>query len=353
MNITKKQINKLNIEKDLTDSEFLDLLMDNREDTFYGLTELANTIRNRNFGNKIYIRGLIEISNYCKNDCYYCGIRYSNREISRYYLTSEEILNRCEFGYLSGFRTFVLQGGENRYFDDKKLCKLIYSIKEKYSDCAVTLSLGERSKESYRELFNAGADRYLLRHETADKFHYGKLHPSVQSFDTRIECLYNLKEIGYQTGCGFMVGSPGQALESLVKDLRFIQEFNPEMVGIGPFLPASNTPFENMPPGSVQMTLKLLSIVRIMLPNVLLPATTALCTSDKGDYRKGILAGANVIMPNLTPDEARKKYLLYNGKSRVKDTTENYLTSLKESLETISCEIVTDRGDYRKKENNV
>ncbi len=352
----KKQrelIEKLNTEKNLTDSEFLALVTDMDRDTTDYITSLANSIRKEVFGNNIYIRGLIEVSNYCRKDCYYCGIRCSNSFVSRYRLSSDDILGRCAAGYDLGFRTFVLQGGEDPELDDNILCHLISSIKEKYDDCAVTLSLGERSKESYRKLFSAGADRYLLRHETADKNHYGILHPSFQSFDERMECLYNLKETGFQTGCGLMVGSPEQTPETLVKDLRFIREFNPEMVGIGPFLPASDTPFENMTPGSVQMTLKLLSIVRIMLPNVLLPATTALCTSDKGDYRKGILAGANVIMPNLTPDEARKKYLLYNGKSGVKDTTEDYLTSLKENLETIGCEIVADRGDYRKKENNV
>ncbi len=353
MKTERDLIDKLNKEKNLTDMEFHALITDTHKQTTDYITALANSIRKEIFGNHIYIRGLIEVSNYCKKDCYYCGIRCSNTAVSRYRLSAGDILERCALGYNLGFRTFVLQGGEDAEFDDDTLCHLIHSIKEKYSDCAVTLSLGERSKDSYRKLFNAGADRYLLRHETADREHYGMLHPSFQSFDKRMHCLYTLKELGFQTGCGLMVGTPGQTPEMLVKDLRFIRKFNPEMVGIGPFLPASNTPFSNMTAGSVEMTLRLLSIVRIMLPEVLLPATTALCISNKSDYTRGIFAGSNVIMPNLTPTDARKKYLLYNGKAGIKDTTEDLLTSLKDNLNTIGCKVTVDRGDYRKRENNV
>ena len=311
------------------------------------LRQKAEEARNRFYGNEVFIRGLIELTNYCKNDCCYCGIRRGNKCAERYRLGKEQILSCCEAGYKAGFRTFVMQGGEDGHYTDAVLTDIIYAIKNKYPDCAVTLSLGERSKESYKALYDAGADRYLLRHETATKEHYEKLHPKELSFDNRINCLYNLKEIGFQTGCGFMVGSPYQTAENLANDLKFIKDFEPHMVGIGPFIPHKDTPFKDEPAGSMEDTLKLLSIVRLMLPKVLLPATTALGTIKKGGREMGILAGGNVIMPNLSPADVREKYMLYNNKLISGEEAAENLKLLKESLAEIGCFITANRGDSK------
>ena len=311
------------------------------------LRQRAEETRKEFYGNEVFIRGLIELTNYCKNDCYYCGIRRGNKCAERYRLSKEQILNCCEAGYKAGFRTFVMQGGEDGHYTDAVLTDIIYEIKNKYPDCAVTLSLGERSKESYRALYGAGADRYLLRHETATKEHYEKLHPKELSFENRMECLYNLKEIGFQTGCGFMVGSPYQTAENIAADLKFIKDFKPHMVGIGPFIPHKDTPFKDEPAGSMEDTLKLLSIVRLMLPKVLLPATTALGTVKNGGREMGILAGGNVIMPNLSPEDVRGKYMLYNNKLVTGGEAAENLKLLKESLAEIGCFITANRGDSK------
>lgn len=311
------------------------------------LAALARQQRHQVYGNQVFIRGLIEISNICKNDCYYCGIRRGNHLCQRYRLTEEEILSCCAEGYKLGFRTFVLQGGEDGYFTDDRLCTLLNTIKDRYPDCAVTLSLGERSRESYQRLFNAGADRYLLRHETAGKAHYEKLHPASMSFEHRMGCLRDLHEIGYQTGCGFMVGSPWQTETDLARDLKFIEEFGPEMCGIGPFIPHKDTPFADRKAGTVELTCYLLSILRLIKPNLLLPATTALGTMDPRGRELGILAGANVVMPNLSPDAVRDKYTLYNNKlTRGAEAAQN-LSELKQRMEDIGFKIVTDRGDVK------
>ena len=309
---------------------------------------LAREITVANFGKKIYFRGIVEFSNICKNDCYYCGIRCSNRKVARYRLTPEDILQCCAEGYAAGFRTFVLQGGEDGWFNDERMCGIICGIKSKYPDCAVTLSLGERSRESYQALFDAGADRYLLRHETADEVHYAMLHPAWQPLSNRMRCLRDLKDIGYQTGCGIMVGSPGQTPKTLAKDMVFMQEFQPEMVGIGPFLPHQDTPFREETAGSVQETLFCLALCRIMLPWVLMPSTTALGTAE-GDGRKmGVLAGCNVVMPNLSPLEVRKKYMLYNNKAGTDLTAAEGIALLRRQMEEIGYEVVVGRGDFRK-----
>ncbi|MBR3785009.1 MAG: [Firmicutes bacterium] len=327
-----------------TDEELRALLSNPTPDS--DLTAKAAAIRKSVYGNKVFIRGLIEFTNYCKNDCYYCGIRAGQRNVSRYRLTSEEILDCCRQGYDLGFRTFVLQGGEDLWWNDDRLSALVASIKDLHPDCAVTLSVGERSRESYQILFDAGADRYLLRHETADTCHYGALHPGNLTLENRMRCLHDLKDIGYQTGCGFMVGSPGQTVDHLIRDLRFIEEFQPHMVGIGPFLPAAGTPFACEPAGSTDLTVKLLSIIRLMHPEVLLPATTALGTAEADGRERGILAGANVIMPNLSPPEVREKYMLYNNKIATGDEAAESVASLRRSMEKIGYEVVTDRGDY-------
>lgn len=342
---------KLFEEHNLTSDEFNKLLLCNDEDVNNLLAEKARETAQKIYGNQIYIRGLIEFSNYCKNDCYYCGIRKSNLNADRYRLTKEQILECCKAGYELGFRTFVLQGGEDGFYTDSKFVDIISSIKSLYSDCAVTLSVGERSKESYKAFFDAGADRYLLRHETANSEHYSKLHPESLTLNNRIKCLYDLKEIGYQVGCGFMVGSPYQTTQNIVEDLQFIKEFNPQMVGLGPFICHKDTPFRNERCGTLEDTIKLLSIVRLMLPSVLLPATTALGTIDENGREKGILAGANVVMPNLSPIGVRSKYLLYDNKISTGSEAAECLSDLKNRMESIGYNIAVDRGDYRKVRN--
>ena len=299
---------------DLPDDALYTLITERNEETALFLRNEARVLCERIYGRFVYIRGLIEFTNYCKNDCYYCGIRRGNREAERYRLTEEEILSCCEAGYGLGFRTFVLQGGEDPYFTDERLGSIVASIRGLCPDCAITLSAGERSHDSYRRLHDAGADRYLLRHETADPCHYSRLHPESMSFDKRMAALKDLKEIGYQTGCGFMVGSPYQTASMIVKDLRFMKEFGPHMIGIGPFLSHKDTPFCDMENGTAELTLYLLSVIRLMMPKVLLPATTALGTVTEGGREAGILSGANVVMPNLSPAGVRKKYMLYDNK---------------------------------------
>ena len=305
----------------------------------------ARALCDRIYGKEIYLRGLIEFTNFCKNDCYYCGIRKSNRRAERYRLTQEEVLACCDMGYPLGFRTFVLQGGEDPWFTDERLCKLVAAIKKRYPDCAVTLSVGERSRESYQRLFDAGADRYLLRHETATESHYKKLHPPELSLKNRLSCLQALRDIGYQTGCGFMVGSPFQTSEDLVRDLRFLKEFQPHMVGIGPYLSQRDTPFRAEPNGSGELTLFLLSVIRLLLPEVLLPATTALGTLLPRGREEGILCGANVVMPNLSPEDARGKYLLYDNKLSSGAEAAESVFLLRESLENIGYRAVAAKGD--------
>lgn len=338
-------IEKLSSEHRLSEEEYRYLLDHQTEEAAILLAKEAELVRKRIYGNRIYIRGLIELSNYCKNDCLYCGIRRSNHSCDRYRLSAEEILDCCENGYHLGFRTFVLQGGEDAFFSDAFLCDLLRQLKQTYPDCAVTLSLGERSEKSYQALFDAGADRYLLRHETADASHYSRLHPPQQTLSARMHCLKTLKAIGYQVGSGFMVGSPYQTTAELAKDLMFIQEFQPDMCGIGPFIPQKDTPFCDFPAGSVTQTCYLLSILRLMIPNVLLPATTALGTLKSNGREQGILSGANVIMPNLSPAAVRKKYVIYDGKHSDRAETAEGLEILKQKISAIGYRIVTDRGD--------
>lgn len=340
-------IDKLEREHSLSLSEY-QALIDNRTPALAEeLAKRAVRVRQGIYGNTVYIRGLIEISNYCKNDCLYCGIRRSNQNCSRYRLNEADILACCEEGYALGFRTFVMQGGEDGYYTDERLTALIRQIKAKYPDCAVTLSLGERSRDSYQKLFDAGADRYLLRHETATDSHYATLHPKELTLKNRLRCLQDLKEIGFQTGCGFMVGSPNQTSAHLAADLKFIEEFSPAMCGIGPFIPQSDTPFRDEKAGTLELTCYLLSILRLIKPNLLLPSTTALGSIDPMGREKGILAGANVVMPNLSPPSVRKKYQLYNNK--VSDGAESAQSkqTLVERMAAIGYEIVTARGDIK------
>lgn len=328
--------------------EYEQLIAERNTETALLLAERAVEIRREIYQNDVYIRGLIEIGNICRNDCYYCGIRASNNKCERYRLTPAEILSCCEEGYLLGFRTFVLQGGENAYFSDHLLCDLLREIKARHPDCAVTLSLGERSRESYKKLYDSGADRYLLRHETADAKHYAMLHPAELSHKNRMQCLHNLREIGYQVGCGFMVGSPYQTNAMIAEDLKFIESFKPDMCGIGPFIPHRDTPFCDYPAGSVELTCYLLSILRLIHPPMLLPSTTALGTLCEDGRERGILAGANVVMPNLSPFSVRRKYLLYDNKLSDGSESAQCKANLASRMEAIGYRIVTARGDIKK-----
>ncbi len=344
----KNLIDRLAKEHTLALSEYEALISGYSEASADYAARFARDVRERYYGRGVFVRGLIEISNICKNDCLYCGIRRGNNEAERYRLTEEEILERCAEGYNLGFRTFVLQGGEDPYYTDEVLISIIEKIKECYPDSAVTLSLGERTYESYQRLFCAGADRYLLRHETACPVHYGKLHPKEMNHAARLECLTSLKEIGYQTGAGFMVGSPYQTARELALDLKFIEEFKPEMCGIGPFIPHKSSIFRDEPSGSVELTCYLLSLIRLILPRVLLPATTALGTASEDGRERGILSGANVVMPNLSPTGTRAKYELYNGKLHSGSESAEALAELEKRLEGIGYHIDYSRGDIIK-----
>jgi biotin synthase len=343
----KSLVNRLRISKRLEASEYQALLTTSDIETLTYLAQCAREVSQEHFENKIYIRGLIELSSYCKKDCYYCGIRRSNSNAKRYRLNEEEILACCNRGYALGFRTFVLQSGEDGYYTDEKLVPIVEKINKLYPDCAITLSLGERSEISYKRLYEAGATRYLLRHETANAVHYSQLHPSKDTLASRIECLLALKEIGYQVGTGMMIGSPYQTLTHLLEDLKFLSDFKPHMIGIGPYLSHKDTPFCQMPNGSLDLTLRLLSILRLMFPTILLPATTALGTLHPNGREKGILAGANVVMPNLSPVEVRRKYSLYDNKICTGEEAAESKDKLQKRMQEIGYTLVVDKGDYR------
>ena len=312
----------------------------------------ARRVREAVYGKAVYLRGLIEFTKVCKNNCYYCGIRRDNAHVERYRLDEATILECCDRGYDLDFRTFVLQGGEDPTYSDARICNLVREIKRRHPDCAVTLSIGEKSEASYRAYFEAGADRYLLRHETANPEHYRTLHPPELSGENRKRCLKTLKAIGYQVGAGMMVGAPGQTLDYLVDDLVFIRALQPEMIGIGPFIPQKDTPFGGQPSGTLKMTLHLLAIIRLMQPDVLLPATTALGTIDPLGREKGILAGANVVMPNLSPTSVRGKYLLYDGKICTGDEAAECRRCMALRIERTGYHVEIDRGDHIAAKNN-
>lgn len=340
-------IDRLAVGDDLSDDEWRYLIEGNYEKRL--LFKRADETRRRYYGRNVYIRGLIEISSFCRNDCLYCGIRRSNAYAERYRLTEEEILACCGQGYELGFRTFVLQGGEDACHTTQWVAGVVFGIKERYPDCAVTLSLGERPREDYEIWYQAGADRYLLRHETASRSHYEKLHPPGQTYARRMECLLDLKQIGYQTGAGFMVGSPFQGTEELIADMRFLQAFQPEMVGIGPFIPHRDTPFAEYPAGSLERTLTMVALTRLTLPKALIPATTALGTIHPQGRELGLRAGANVVMPNLSPPNVRGQYSLYDNKACTGLEAAEGLEMLEESVMRAGYQVVVSRGDVNRK----
>ncbi len=338
-------VNKLETECDLSDSDLKALL----ETDIYDdkLKVSADKVRQKFYGKDVYLRGLIEFTNHCKNNCLYCGIRADNKNCERYRLSKGEIFSCCREGYELGFRTFVLQGGEDLSYSDKDICEIVSNVKAAYPDCAVTLSIGERSKQSYIDYFNAGTDRYLLRHETANEEHYKRLHPSSMSSDNRKRCLFDLKEIGYQVGSGFMVGSPFQTTECLIEDLRFLQVLEPDMIGIGPFISHKHTPFKNYKNGSISLTLRLISVLRLMFPKALIPATTALGTLHPRGREMGLACGANVVMPNLSPVSVRNKYAIYDNKICTGEESAQCRTCLERRVNSAGYKVVTDRGDAK------
>lgn len=334
MNSNASLVRKLTCEHLLTKEEYVYLMSTADEQTQAVLQREACSLRDSIYGRKVFFRGIIEFSNYCRNNCFYCGIRRGNSHVHRYRLAKEQILQCCKNGWQAGVRTFVLQGGEDAYFTDEKMADIIMAIKASFPDCAITLSIGERSEQSYIMLFNAGANRFLLREESANSIHYAKLHPPEQKCEIRKNCLRTLKKIGYHTGGGFMVGSPYQTYENLAEDILFLHELQPQMVGIGPFIPHHDSPFADFPAGTLRDTLLMLSLVRLTLPAVMLPATTALETIDKGGRAKGLMAGANVIMINISPDVTKGDYLLYNNKAGISQT-------LHESAQSVQAEIAS------------
>lgn len=338
-------VDKLAAQNRLNREEWIQLIKGRTPELAQYIFEKARKIQQAYYGTDVYIRGLIEFTNYCKNDCYYCGIRRSNSRAHRYRLSEEQILRCCHQGYTLGFRTFVLQGGEDGYFTDERIVNLVKEIRKNYPDCAITLSIGERSYDSYLALFEAGADRYLLRHETWDEEHYRLLHPPALSAKHRQQCLWDLKKIGYQVGTGYMVGSPFQTAENLADDMLFLEELNPQMVGIGPFIPHHDTPFKDQAAGTLELTLYMLGLIRLMLPKVLLPATTALGTIDEKGRELGILAGANVVMPNLSPENVRKDYLLYDNKICTGSEAAECRMDLENRMHAIGYQVVCHRGD--------
>ncbi len=342
----KQIIETLRAQRDLSDAELIALITRDSDDS--DLFAAADAVRRERYGTDVFLRGLIEFTNVCQNDCYYCGIRRSNPHADRYRLTQEQILQCCANGYEMGFRTFVLQGGEDPRNTDAWVCSVVDKIKTAYPDCAVTLSIGEQSRASYQAYFDAGADRYLLRHETASDAHYRKLHPKEMSLEHRKRCLFDLKDIGYQVGAGFMVGSPWQTPKELVADLRFLQQLQPDMIGIGPFIPHHETPFADKSAGTLALTLRMLSILRLLFPYVLLPATTALGTISPIGRELGLKAGANVMMPNLTPTDARKQYDLYDNKICMDEEAAKCRLCQEGRVRSVGYQIVSDRGDVRR-----
>ncbi len=339
-------IDKLRKEHTLSHSEFTQLLTTDKYDEM--LFKSADEIRKSIYGADVYIRGLIEFTNYCKNNCYYCGIRCENKNALRYRLTKDEILDCCREGYVLGFRTFVMQGGEDPYFTDERICDIVSSIRSEFPDCAITLSIGEKSYDSYLSYFNAGANRFLLRHETADCEHYNKLHPKSMTLENRKRCLYDLKKIGFQVGSGFMVGSPFQTIDNIIMDLDFLSELQPDMIGIGPYITHKETPFSQYKSGSVELTLRLISVLRHMFPHALIPATTALGTLDPEGREKGLRAGANVVMPNLSPVSVRKLYALYENKISTGEEAAQSRALLEKRVIAAGYNVVTARGDVKK-----
>ncbi len=341
---TRHLIDRLCRQELLSKSELIDLIAHISPDEQQLLCAEALRIKRQYYGDGIFLRGLIEFTNYCKNDCHYCGIRAGNRAVVRYRLSKEQILDCCAAGYALGMRTFVLQGGEGGT-DCDTLCDIVAAIRARYPDCAITLSVGELSADEYRRLFAAGANRYLLRHETASHAHYQALHPPCMTLQHRIDCLYALKDIGFQTGAGFMVGSPHQTTADLAEDLLFLRDLQPHMVGIGPFIPQSDTIFSDFAGGTLAQTCTMLALTRLLLPRAMIPSTTALESIAPHGRMRGFLAGANVIMVNLSPDEVKEHYLLYDNKAFLHTDAHRAVENIRAELHAQGMELLVSIGN--------
>ena len=342
----KRLIDQLRDNHQLSPDGYWTLLTMHHPDDVEYLMLQAREVAQRQFGKSIYLRGLIELTNVCRNDCLYCGIRRGNTHVTRYTLTREQVIESCAQGYRIGFRTFVLQGGEWGEERSAWIAEIISEIRQRWRDCAITLSLGEHPRDTYALWRNARADRYLLRHETHNERHYSLLHPQGMTIGHRLQCLDWLKELDYQVGTGIMVGSPFQSLKSLVEDIQYLIEFKPHMIGIGPFIPQHDTPFARFPAGSVEMTARLYAILRLALPHALIPSTTAMATLSPTGRLHGILAGANVVMPNLSPIDNREKYALYDNKAALGAESAQGIQLLSDELATIGYKIDWSRGDH-------
>ena len=327
-------------------AELTEIIRENFRTPDPNLFEQARKTAFQYYSGRVFIRGLVEISNYCKNNCFYCGIRRDNHTLARYRLTPEVILACIQNGYSLGLRSFVMQGGEDPGFPDSTVIKIIREFRRSFPDASLTLSLGEKSREIYQQFFEAGADRYLLRHETASKAHYDRIHPPEMSFNARIQGLHDLTSVGFQTGAGFMVGSPFQTPEDLAHDLLFLKDLNPHMVGLGPFITQADTPFAQFPSGTAAETLVMLALTKLMLPKAMLPATTALVTLLEGNRKPAFDVGANVVMPNISPLNTRKLYNLYSGKLATGAESAEGLCILVEQIKAAGYTPEFSRGDH-------
>ncbi len=305
-------IQKAKLKHNLTKNEIIGLL--SNKDIDIELFSAADEVRKKYVGDEVHLRALIEFSNYCRCSCLYCGIRCDNRLVERYRLSKDQILSLSKIAVDFGYKTIVLQSGEDIYYSADYLSQIIKKIKE--NDVAVTLSIGERPAEEYKILKEAGADRFLLRIETTDIELYKKMHPKA-SIENRKRCLYDLKNLGYETGSGCLVGLPNQSIESLADDILFFKELDADMIGIGPLIPHENTPLKNVNSGDFNLALKVMALTRLLLPDINIPATTAMETLNPNGRLIALQSGANVVMPNVTFDEYKSKYEIYPDKAKV------------------------------------
>lgn len=322
-----------NLEK----SEIIQLLNSDGNELF----KTADEVRQEFVGDEVHLRGLIEFTNICRQTCKYCGIRRENSKVNRYRLSKDEIISMARHGVRNGFKTLVMQGGEDSFFTKDLICEIIFEIKK--MDVALTLSLGERSFEDYKAFKDAGADRYLLRIETTDKELYKSVHPGM-SFENRKRCLYDLKSLGYETGTGCLIGLPGQTVESLADDILFFKELDADMVGVGPFIPHPETPFAKSSCGSFNLALKVMAITRLLLPNINIPATTAMETLSPNGRLIALQSGANVFMPNITEGVSPSKYEIYPDKSGINGAKNGIIGEINENLKVIGRYVSDTKG---------
>ena len=347
MTASSELIAKAAATRSLSRGELIELLSD--DDCNEALFAAADDVRRRYVGDGIHLRALIEFSNICRNNCCYCGLRRDNRNIKRYRIDADTIFNLAEYAARNmGLKTIVLQSGEDMFFDRDKLCDIIRRIKT--LDVALTLSIGEKTAAEYKAYKAAGADRFLLRIETTDRDLYHQLDPGM-SWQNRRRCLADIAAAGLEVGSGVMVGLPGQTIESLADDILFFREINADMIGIGPFIPHPDTPLKDAAGGTLEMSLKVMALTRLLLPDINIPATTAMETLAPDGQTKALQAGANVIMPNVTLTQYRRHYELYPGKSTTNYTPDESLKVLRDKITGINRFVATDKGFHHQTKN--